>query len=92
MLLDIGQFRPILAAVDGGPPEDGNAMSRSFFVDVGVELIREDPHDTVGNLPKTGGSQKEHNGAYRKKGEDVSAQDDAVETRVCRVDIIAELV
>ena len=44
------QFGSVLATAKIRPPKNSDTMFFSVFFDMGVELIRENPHDTIALL------------------------------------------
>lgn len=81
----------VLPAIHGRPPVNGNLLCLGHLQDMGVQLVGQDAHDAVGELPETHGPEKFDHAAWKEKPPDVSPQDDAIEATVFELDIRREL-
>jgi len=69
-----------------------NLILFGLFGDVGVKLIRENSHNSVGLSWKTHGLEKADDTGDRKEVQDVSADEDTVKTGVMEFDIFGKLI
>jgi len=70
---------------------NGNLLRLGNLQDMGVQLVVQDAHDTIGELPESHRPEKLDHTTWKEQPQDVSPQDDMIEATVFELDILGEL-
>jgi len=90
-LLDKLLFGPVFPTAHGRPPVNGNLLRLGNLLDMGVQLVGQDAHDAIGELPETHRPEELDHAAWKEQPPDVPSQDDTVKATVFELDILGEL-
>ena len=90
-LLDELLLGPVFPTVHRRPPVNGNLLRLGDLQDMGVQLVGQDAHDAIGELPESHQSEKLDHAAWKEQPPDVPPQDDTIEATVFELDILGEL-
>ena len=90
-LLDKLLLGAVFPTVHRRPPVNGDLLRLGDLQDMGVQLVGQDAHDAIGELPESHQSEKLAHAAWKEQPPDVPPQDDTIETTVFELDIRREL-
>jgi len=74
------------------PPMNGDVTVFGYLLYMAVELVGENPHHTVWQPFESDSSEKSYNPCWKKQGEDVTSNNDPIETEIFELDIFWELI
>jgi hypothetical protein len=70
---------------------NGNVLRLGNLLDMGVQLVGQDAHDTVGKLSESHRPEELDHTAWKEQPPDVPPQDNTIEATVFELDILGEL-
>jgi len=90
-LLDKLLLGTVFPTVHRRPPVNGNLLRLGHLQDMGVQLVGQDAHDAIGELPESHQPEKLDHAAWKEQPPDVPPQDDTIKATVFELDILGEL-